>query len=351
MAALRLYVTERDGTILGPLPSARLGTINLELSGTDSTTISADPDNLGPLKIADAEIQAWVQGEDRPRLVGVPFTATRSVDGRRVSIPVLGLEAYLARWYVDEDLDYVDVDQHNIAAQILAWAQSRAIPGADANIDAASFALSGVTRTRSYNGDELPNVLEILQSFQTLEDGFDWSIEPVGGDRREWTPHYPRRGVDRTSWHLHYREHRAGNVAAIGYHLDGSQITRRHHATSMSDGDGPGKLVGTYLDPTLDGLDGRALLESASSESTSISDAATLISHARARVEARSAVARTWEAYVTDPTIAMGIELGDRLEVDLADGWQAYTGAARIVKINLDAIAERATLTLTEEPA
>lgn len=349
MSRLRVYVTDRDGNPLAQLPAGKIGTIDLGLVDRDNATISADPSELAELRLVDRELQAWIDDEPSPRLIGVPFTASKGLDARRVSVPVLGLETYFDRWILDADLEYVDVDQLSIGANLIAWAQGRAIPGADANIDAATFTLSGVTRTRRYAGDELDSIGEILGRFRDLTDGYDWSIEAIGADRREWTPHYPRKGTARDAWHLRYRQGSPGNVAQVGYNLDGSQITRRHHATTLSDGDGPSKLIGTYLDPTLDGLDGRLLIETVSSESSSIGDVATLESHGQARVEARRNVARTWEALVVDPVIAMGIETGDTLEVDLDDGWQAYAGMARVYGIRLDPIAERAILTLAED--
>lgn len=346
MAATRIYVTERDGTIVGPLPGARIGTLSSELTGTDSTTLSADPSELADLVLIDREIQVWVGDEPSPRLVGVPFTASRGLDARRVSIPVLGLEAYLARWHIDTDLDYQDVDQLNIGAAILGWAQNRTLSGADANIDVASFALSGVTRTRRYAGDELDNVLDVLEAFQGLSDGFDWAIVPVGGARREWTPYYPRRGIFHGSWVLAYREGTPGNVARLGYDLNGANVTRRHHATSSGGGDGPDKLVGTAAAAA---VAGRVLLESVSSESSSIVDASTLVEHATAQVAARSDASRTFNVLVTDPAIAMGIGVGDTLEVDLADDWQTFTGIGRVLAVQLDPVHERAQLALVAD--
>lgn len=345
MAETRVLVTDRAGNTYAKIPSGRAGKINLELTGVDSLTLAAFPNELAELALVDREIQVWVGDEPDPRFVGVPFTASKGLDAARLSIPVLGLEAYLGRWHISDDLAYTNVDQHTIGAQILSWAQAR--PDGDANIDVAGN-LSGVTRTRDYQGDELANVLDVLHGFRGLVNGYDWSIVYSGASQRIWTPYHPRRGTARP-WHLRYRPGRSGNVSRIGYDADGSQVTRKHHATSTGTGEGPAKLIGTYLDPTLAGS-GRLLLESTSSESTSISDFATLVEHAQARVEATRNVARTWEAEVTDPTIAMTVGLGDTFTADLTDGWQAFDGTVRVIAIGLDPVSERAVLSLTEEP-
>lgn len=348
MSRIRVLVTDPAGNIYGQLPASRVGTFTRNLTEPDSLNIAANPDELGELAVVDREIQVWLDDEPSPRFVGIPFTASKALGGRRVTIPVEGLEAYFTRWRIDEDLVYTGVDQHNIGAQVLAWAQARPVAGAAvANIDAAAFALSGVVRDWTWRGDELPTVHEALDRWRRIDNGYDWTIEPVGQDRREWTPYYPRRGTART-WRLHHEPGRPGNVASVGYDVDGSQVTRRHHATSTGSGEGPDKLIGTYIDPDL-ATSGAALLESASSESTSITDTATLVEHARAQVEARSGAVRVWQALVTDPAIALTVALGDTFEVDLSDGWQSYAGTARVHSITLDPAAERASLTLTEE--
>lgn len=356
MARTRLFVTDRDGNVVRELAVARIGTLDVNLSDDDNVTLSALPHELAELTVVDREVMLTVEGEEAPRFVGVPMTGSRGLDADRISIPISGLSTYLAGWLIDETLHYPNLDQLAIGAALVSWAQAR--PDSDANIAVADFEPSGVTRTRTYDGDELTSVRQALRAFRGLANGFDWAIVPVAPDRREWTPYYPHRGTFRP-WRLVYREDgsRRSNVAAIGYTVDGSAVTREHYATTQTSGDvggeedeptNPGKLVGSYRDPGLAGS-GRILRQTSSMESSTISDTDTLVEHAQARVTARRDPTLTWEAMVTDPAIAMAARLGDRLEVDLADGWQAFAGVARIMGIRLNPVAERAVLTLAEE--
>lgn len=349
---IEVRVCDRDGNQLGkPLHGAKIGPIPRVLNGPGQTTLTVTPDVAGQLAIVDAEIQVWSVGEGAtsPLFVGVPWTASRGKGASTVDVALFGIESYLSRRLISDTLEYEDEDQLDLGWALVAWTQTQ--PGGDLNIDAAAYAASGVTRSRRYPLDSLISVEEALAELTELSDGFDWSIEYDGADRREWTPYYPRRGVEYGSeWALEDARGRR-NVVAFGYAVDGTQMTRRHW--ELAEGDGPRRLRGHYIDPTTQ-AGNRLLLESSrliethgKASETEAGIEFVLDGRAQRQVEKRRLSSMTLDLTVTGPReLVLNVRPGDTMPVDVSDGWQTADGTYRVLTVALNAAAETVDLTM-----
>jgi hypothetical protein len=98
--------------------------------------------------------------------------------GVNVSISGASLESWFDRRIVDTDLTYSQVDQFDIARDLLATAQAGWNPHAS-NAQLSIFAntdLSGVKKDRSYYLSDAASVGQRLQELANTDDGFEYMI-------------------------------------------------------------------------------------------------------------------------------------------------------------------------------
>jgi hypothetical protein len=100
---------------------------------------------------------------------------------------------YAQRYVLTASLEYTSVDQTTMAVLIHESAQTGL--NRDFNIGTGTFSPSGKVRSRIYDRWEHPNILEILQEFPTLVDGFDFGVEYDLTGLREFICYYPRKGT------------------------------------------------------------------------------------------------------------------------------------------------------------
>lgn len=155
-----------------------------------------DPKITKP-KLLENEVQIWINGA--LEFWGYPHRSVNNPKGSLFSCEsILG---YLAGRNVLTPLTYTNLEQRTIAWNLIAYAQS----GTDQALGITSATFAGTTklRDRTY-GDTKQNVLEALQAFAGLSDGFEFEIKAYGDGRREFTPYYPSKGVTRPALALEW---------------------------------------------------------------------------------------------------------------------------------------------------
>lgn len=257
---------------------------------------------------------------------------------------------HVAYTYIDE---YVSQDQAYIAHDLLRKAQDPALGKGPLGSGLSwSGGTTGVKRSRSYNGVDRGTLADALQEFITLDNGFDLNV--VWGETGTWkwlAGSYPRLGADKPDVVLTTNT----NISEFSQEIDSEWHANRIYV--IENLDDPTKKEGIYtgsslqLTPTESDGDPRRLLEM-SYTATPGSSWTTLWSQARRGYIRYSRLTRT-------PSITMSsvyteelldsVSLGDRVTVDIRDGWLKSNGLYRIVEISLDPATDQLSYTVSPE--
>lgn len=107
-----------------------------------------------------------------------------------------GYYTVLRHIYIQENLNYNDVNMHTIMRNLITYAQSKS--DAAFGITLGSHTGSDVPVDRDYCALELPNVAEGIDELTQHDDGSDWVIGPCisFSNDRQFRTYNPRRGSD-----------------------------------------------------------------------------------------------------------------------------------------------------------
>lgn len=111
-------------------------------------------------------------------------------------IRAAGILDYLRRMQIEPDgagLSYTATDQATIAKGLIDYYQ--ALTFGHYGIDTSGVTTTGVTRDRTYPVPEAHLIAQRLAELAAVDNGFDYSIDPV---TRDFIVHYPERGTDLT---------------------------------------------------------------------------------------------------------------------------------------------------------
>jgi hypothetical protein len=208
-----LILTDRFGTRLTALPHASLEECIWELNKPGSVNVEINPlrKEAELIELNKTEIQVWIDGVYRHCVV--PRDCSGSA--KKIQFQCEGILGYLATRHINDSLTYGDpgqtadptadpplpyipptyVEQLQIGWNLISYAQTGA--NKDFRIDSAPWAPSGHGRLRRWNWWEHKEILNELQSFNEVDDGFDFDIVLFGDGHREWTPYYPSKGTHR----------------------------------------------------------------------------------------------------------------------------------------------------------
>lgn len=254
-----LYVVDRTGARIAPLPDARVDEMTWVLNEPGNMSFNINPLAAGASAIDGIrrEIQVWI--DDDLMWWGVPWSFIGN--STEIKIQCEGLLSLFTKRFIDRmSMVYASIDQLSIAWDLLNYAQSEAVEAdRDFLIDSAAFGSSGVPRSREFLRDEHKMILDCLKEFdsRTLKNGFDWEIAITGDGGRFWTPYYPKKGANKGNygmeWIVGQNIQRGlsgftwaknfGNLATLVYVTGGSVTTE---STSI-------KKEGKYEDTSVDG--------------------------------------------------------------------------------------------------
>lgn len=176
----------------------------------------------------------------------------------------------------NQSVSYAQVDQNQIARNLIALAQSHT--GGDIGIQVDQHD-TGTLRDRTYNGYELADVGEALRQLSQVIDGPDMMFDVAGPDAtgrpiRILRLGNPTLGQQGSPWVFEL----GGNLLSYTWPSDGTRMTSRQYAI------GSGSEVGQMIAVAEDGSvydNGWPLLENDTSYST-VTEAGTLQDHADA---------------------------------------------------------------------
>jgi hypothetical protein len=134
--------------------------------------------------------EVWVKRNGVVIAAGPLWEIYPSTDSKALTCSAMSLEDYLDVRLI-RDVDYVTTDQVNIAWNMISTSQG--YTGGALGFTSGTLG-TGITRSISFLTYDGKYILEAIQDFAELDDGFDWWINPA---TRAFNAIYPRPAVDR----------------------------------------------------------------------------------------------------------------------------------------------------------
>jgi len=354
-----------SGQIIDELPDLTLGGSIGRVLGTSTNTSFSLP---VPLPGVTVPVRDWLGAtepgrslivavmNDVPIWGGIVLRRNGGTDGT-VELSAVTIEGYLDRRYVGDHV-WVNVDQASvIAAELLGDAQDE---GIDLTIDAPA---SGTLRDRAYFDKDNKTVFATLDELSGVLDGPEWTIDLEWADATQTAVSKIARvrsriGIASPSPSAVFETSAAavfGTVGASGaeytYDEDYSAGRGANHVVAYSSGEGDSQPFSAPARDEVLLANGFPRWEHRFQPSSSITDVATLNSHAQARVAVMKMGARTWaiEANASAyPLLGVDWNLGDDVAWQLVghrhpDG---VTDQGRAIGWNLNPETDRVSLVL-----
>lgn len=333
MTSYVCHLTDRQGTRLGQVPPESL-TYESRLGGGGAASLKIRLDHPAISGVNQQNLDTWATELDVIRDGALCFSGPivdleAAGEDESVTVKAAAATQWLARREIRRDLMYVDDEQTEILAALVAYAQDPAEKGphADARLNVAT-GVTGVTRTRAYLGAERKVLLEAAQEFTAAADGFDLILElSLDGDvaRRTLRPAFPYAGID-TDVPLILGQ---GGLTGLTVKRPGDPVTTRINA--IGNGEGSSQVTAdAFADPDLEERYG---VHEGSLSHLDVKEAATLLALASDALRLRRPPLQvTGVSYkVTAATPYNLAELGDRVPVLARRGWLQIDERLRVV--------------------
>lgn len=228
MSICSVVLVDKYGGTIATLESAVVQEVVWKLNQPDTAQFTIP--TLSPeamyLALMKTEVQIWIGNV--LYFWGIPVT----LQGNHQSLSI-GCEGLLAwfkyRFITNTSYVYTSIDQMSIAGNLVASLQTGT--NMSKNIGVASFTPSGVTRSRQYNLQDHAMLLDLLNEFPTLNNGFDFSIE-ITPTTRLFTPWYPRKGSLKPNYTLEWGK----NIQNFTYSEDGTKTATLAYCTGGTSG-------------------------------------------------------------------------------------------------------------------
>ena len=282
---------------------------------------------------------------------GVIWGRSYSSSGQQLTIQAREFISYFERRRIIDTVNYNQIDQLVIAADLIATAQ--AVPNGDIGVllNTEGQTTSGILIDRTYYSYELKQVFGAIQDLSRQLDGFDFHIDvdydPITGlPSKAFNTYYPRHEGDVLPVWIFP----AGNVVEYEYPEDGSVAANTVYA--LGAGSNEGKQISVAQD-TVKFAEGWALLEDQANYSD-VTDQTLLDKLAQGQVLALSYPPTTIKLVIPpyeDPVFAT-YGVGDDARVMIRDSRfpNGLDEIYRIVGLTVEPGEdgpERVTLTLT----
>jgi hypothetical protein len=200
MARYWLETHLKDGTFVSRIPGYNL---QFEVGFNGPTGVRWSTPMYHP-QVSMAVMQAgvhevWVMRNGVCVAAGPLWDIAASTDNRYLTCGAMTLEDYLDVRLI-QDVTYTVQDQTAIAWNMITTSQAYTSGGL--NIIAGTFG-TGITRSISFRTYDEKQILEAIQDYSQLDDGFDFWIEPA---TRKFNAIWPRPQTNR-GVHLVYPQH------------------------------------------------------------------------------------------------------------------------------------------------
>lgn len=187
-----IYVVERSGQRVTEFAAGEMDNVAWALNdpGTASVKMPVDDPRNAKLIQGRHELQIFVDGQ---MWWGIPTRISSDTEYTTYDCDEL-LSYYGYRFVLNATMEWEGVDQTVIAVLVHEAAQAENLHGF--NIATGAFAHSGRVRSRMYEREQHQNILEILQEFGDIVDGFDIGVEYDASGYRRFVCYYPEKGQD-----------------------------------------------------------------------------------------------------------------------------------------------------------
>lgn len=251
---------------------------------------------------------------------GYLWNAGMSSNENTVRFSGEGFFSRLRRRHIFDTLSYVDIDQFDIAWNLIDYTQFQAY--GDLGITRFSSADSGRARTRKYEGSEYKPISDALQELAAVNDGFDFEITAD----KEWKTYYPTKASGDV-----YTFELGKNVR--GHATEFSAEDVRSEITAFGEGEGDNQLVSTEED--VDALEAFGLLQDTRSFND-VKNQATLNDHAAEELRlVKSLLVRPQlQVFGDDPPFG-SYSAGDNARVIIDSGYTLIDTVLRITTISV----------------
>ena len=232
MARYRYLVSDVWGNVREEIPFADVSyTPQLNAAGSFQGSLPVEHAKATRAALEPMASAVWVE-RDRSLVwggvvAGVAAEAT-------VTVTAAGFWTYFTARHVRHRKEYVDTDQLQIVADLVSYAQTQPDGSIGLQVSMPGEG-SGVLRTRIYESWERKSIAEAVEELAAMEDGFDFSIEPLyGSDGRPnkvLLLSYPRRGQRRE-----IALDLAKNLVGLPrWSIDGARLSNLVDATGLGD--------------------------------------------------------------------------------------------------------------------
>jgi hypothetical protein len=277
----------------------------------------------------DTPRESWQRAE---ATIWVPPNATRTIVVR-CYVPLGSIYWDALSLTKMESLSFYEVDQASIARHIVDYAQDNYVfthGKSDLTISAttATCPLSGVVRDWAAQFAEHANIGDTLRQFNTLDNGFDHSIE-ITATTRTFHTYYPSKGTDLTGSVTIANADLA--EGPFGWRFDGEQAVSS--LIVIGDGDGPDREEGVAIDTS---LFGSTTFEDVvvANEGTPIDQLDSLAAERLRALKNPTSVTCT----VHEPTANLlgTVVVGDTIDLNIDHGYIQAIGDYRVVAMRFD---------------
>jgi hypothetical protein len=335
----RVLVVDRNGFPRVELDLAYVDHVTWELNAPGEMVFKNpinDPKVAVYPRLLIDEVQLWVN--DELSWWGVPWRDTQTVEDLEVTCQGL-LSYFTKRFLTYTSLTYTSIDQLTIGANLISHAQTGANMPLFIDIDA--YTPSGRIRSRDYKREDHANILDLLNEFPTLDDGFDFEIEVDGTGNRVWVPYYPVKGYYKQNLVLEWGR----NIIDYTVSNDAVGLVTQVYATGGTSGDV--KFEENYEDVVASGVYGR--MQGIVAEGSQ-NDVNWLLERATKEVDTRKEPAQIPEVTAVNvPIQLLGIvKTGDVVPLRIRNGRTQVSDNYRIIKIDWKVDPNTLELTLNK---
>ena len=241
--SLDVYVTDYSGRWLTALPQCSVEEITETLNEPDSMTLSVPQSAPGVGAIGGWETEIQVREVDEAQGINEiafqgPMVA-ESGNQHAARFECEGVLSHFGTRIIDRtSLLYTSIEQRTIALELINYAQSEAVQ-ANKSFNVVSAPFSGTTqiRSRDYHREEHAVILDLLQEFPNLDNGFDFDIEIQPDGARWWTPYHPKKGALLSDLKVELDDRDAGGVVDFRYRRDYKRLATHIYVTGGTSGD------------------------------------------------------------------------------------------------------------------
>lgn len=306
------------------MPFSQVGWSNvLNRPGAFAGTLPLRHSKVTRANIEPGSTTLFVLRDGQPRWGGIIWTAQATTESATLQVGAEGFHSYFRRRHLHETRTYAQVDQHDIARDLLTYAQERPRGDVGVVLDPVD---SGVLRDQTWWFYEKVNIGEQIENLSKRQGGFDFayevSMDVDGNPVVTFVPSYPRRGR-KTGLVFDL----AANVNLLSETVDATTLATETHVVGA--GEGESMLLVTVADQ--DPGDYPLLEVVEAYKDISVSE--TLLSRAQTRQQLLRLPFDLPEVEVRpspDTEVGAFIE-GDEVEVRASDGWAEVSGLHRIL--------------------